>query len=93
MAEVGILKDDERVELIEGEIIVMSPIGPGHAWRVDLTADLITRRLDERFIVRNQNPIHLSDRSEPEPDIIIMVRRREGYGAAPPHSRRCAADY
>ena len=84
MAEVGILKDDERVELIEGEIVVMSPIGPGHAWRVDLTADLITRHLDERFIVRNQNPIHLSDSSEPEPDIIIMVRRREGYGAAHP---------
>ena len=84
MAEVGILGPEERVELIEGEIIVMPPIGPGHAWRVDLTADLITRRLDERYIVRNQNPIHLNDGSEPQPDVIIMLRRRDGYGAAHP---------
>ena len=51
---------------------------------MDLTADLITRRLDERYIVRNQNPIHLNDGSEPQPDVIIMLRRRDGYGAAHP---------
>ena len=84
MAEVGILKSDERVELIEGEILVMPPIGPEHAWNVDFTSDFITRRLDERFIVRGQNPVRLSDASEPQPDIAIMLRRTEGYGAAHP---------
>ena len=84
MAEAGILQPDERVELIEGEIIVMPPIGPGHAWDVDLTGDLITRRLESSFIVRNQNPIHLSDGAEPQPDLAILLRRPEGYGAAHP---------
>ena len=54
MAEVGILEPDERVELIEGEIIVIPPIGPEHAWNVDFASDFITRRLDERLIVRSQ---------------------------------------
>ena len=84
MAEVGILEPDERVELIEGEIIVMPPIGAEHAWNVDFASDFITRRLDERLIVRSQNPVRLSDNSEPEPDIAIMLRRPEGYGAAHP---------
>ena len=84
MGEAGILGRDERVELIDGEILVMPPIGPGHAWRVDSTADYVTRRLDEQFIVRSQNPIHLDDGSEPQPDIAIILRRSAGYGAAHP---------
>ena len=84
MGEVGILKPDERVELIEGEILVMPPIGPEHAWNVDLASDFITRRIDERFIVRSQNPVRLSDASEPQPDIAIILRRPEGYLAAHP---------
>ena len=80
----GILKPDERVELIEGEILVMPPIGPEHAWNVDLASDFITRRIDERFIVRSQNPVRLSDASEPQPDIAIILRRPEGYLAAHP---------
>ena len=84
MAEVGILRPEERVELIEGEIIVMAPIGPGHAGSVDFTADFITRRLDERFLVRSQNPLHLGDGSQPHPDIAIILRRRESYFTAHP---------
>ena len=84
MAEVGILRPEERVELIEGEIIVMAPIGPGHAGSVDFTADFITRRLDERFLVRSQNPLHLGDGSQPQPDIAIILRRRESYFTAHP---------
>ena len=84
MAEAGILRPDERVELIEGEIIVMAPIGPGHAGSVDFTADFIIRRLDERFMVRSQNPVHLDDGSEPQPDIAIILRRRESYFTAHP---------
>ena len=84
MGEAGILGPEERVELIEGKILVMAPIGPSHAWRVDSSADYITRRLDTRFIVRNQNPIHLDDGSEPQPDLTVMLRRPEGYFNAHP---------
>ena len=62
----------------------MAPIGPSHAWRVDFTSDYITRRLDERFIVRGQNPIHLDDASEPQPDMAIILRKSEGYASAHP---------
>ena len=84
MAEVGILKCDERVELIEGEILVMPPIGPKHAWDVDLLNEILIRRAAGRYYVRNQNPVRLSDDTEPEPDVALLRRRPEGYGAAHP---------
>jgi len=84
MAEVGILKPDEKVQLIEGEIIVMAPIGPGHAWDVALSNRAFSRLVDDRFIVQIQNPVHLNDSSEPEPDIMLMRLRPEGYGQAHP---------
>lgn len=84
MAEAGILGPDERVELIEGEIIVMPPIGPGHAWDVALSIPLFSRLAGDRFILQIQNPIHLDDGSEPQPDIMLIRPRAEGYRAAHP---------
>ena len=84
MAEAGILKPDERVELIEGEIIVMPPIGPGHAWDVALSNSLLSRVAGSRFIVQVQNPVHLEDGSEPQPDLMLIRHRAGGYGAAHP---------
>ena len=84
MAEVGILKCDERVELIEGEILVMPPIGPEHAWNVDQFNEILIRRAAGRYYVRSQNPVRLSDDTEPEPDVSLLRRRPEGYGAAHP---------
>ena len=84
MGEAGILKHDERVELIEGEIIAMPPIGPAHAWEVALSTKLFFSLEDERFIVQSQNPVHLDDGSEPQPDIMLIRPRAEGYGAAHP---------
>lgn len=84
MAEVGILERDERVELIEGEIIVMPPIGPAHAWDVDYLHEVLVRYAVGRYYVRNQNPVRLSDESEPEPDVALLRRCPEGYGAAHP---------
>ena len=84
MAEVGILKPDERVELIEGEILVMPPIGPEHAWNVDIANEILVRHAHDRYYVRIQNPVRLSDESEPEPDVALLRRRPEGYGAAHP---------
>lgn len=84
MVEVGILGPDERVELIEGEIIVMPAIGPEHADDVDEYNDVFARYAPGRFRIRIQNPIHLDDGSEPQPDVSLLVRRSEGYRAAHP---------
>ena len=85
MAEVGILGPDERVQLIEGEIIVMPPIGPGHADNVDEFNEVLARYAPGRYRVRIQNPVRLNDGSEPEPDVALLRRRPEGYGAAHPN--------
>ena len=71
MAEAGILGEDERVELLEGEIVWMSPIGPDHSWCVkDLNA--LFSRLGARVVVSVHDPIRLHDRLEPQPDIVIV---------------------
>ncbi|MDQ3753319.1 MAG: Uma2 family endonuclease [Acidobacteriota bacterium] len=72
MAETGILTEDDRVELIEGEIIEMSPIGRRHAACVKRLNALLGRRLGPSVIVSVQDPIYLNDFSEPEPDIALL---------------------
>ena len=72
MAEVGILNEDDRVELIEGEIVEMSPIGAGHSGRVDRLSRLFIEVLGDAGWVRTQNPVRLSRRSEPEPDLALL---------------------
>ena len=67
MAESGILTEDDRVELIRGEIVEMSPIGRRHAACVRRLAKLFSEKLSQRAIVDTQNPVELSDRSEPQP--------------------------
>ena len=84
MAEAGILKRDERVELIEGEILVMPPIGPEHADDVDEYIEVFAQYARGRFRIRIQNPVRLNDYSEPEPDVALLRRRPEGYRAAHP---------
>lgn len=79
MAEMGVLSDDQRVELIEGEIIVMSPQGPKHAASGSRASDFLKRLLAEQAIVRVQCPIHLDDFSEPEPDIVVALPNEDYY--------------
>ena len=86
MGEVGILGPDERVELIDGEIIVMPPIGPGHAGDVNRLNHRLSRRNDDSFIVHIQNPVQLGDGSELEPDIALLRYREDYYGTAHPTS-------
>ena len=87
MGEAGILRDDERVELIEGEIVEMGPIGRVHAGTVDRIANVFSRRLGERAIVRVQNPVVFIDLlSEPQPDVTLLIPRRDFYtGGHPEH--------
>ena len=72
MGEVGILGEDDRIELIYGEIIEMSPIGSGHAGCINRINALFTELLGREVIVSIQNPLHLDDRSEPEPDLVLL---------------------
>lgn len=76
MAEAGILTEDDRVELLDGRLIAMSPIGSDHLHCVNRLVDLFAERLyalDPRPArLSVQNPIRLSDTSEPEPDVVLL---------------------
>jgi Uma2 family endonuclease len=84
MGENGIFPPNARVELIEGEIIEMSPIGSRHAACVESVAELIRESVQGRFLVRTQNPIVLDDFSEPQPDIAVLRFRPDRYRNAHP---------
>ncbi|HYU32206.1 MAG TPA: Uma2 family endonuclease [Thermoanaerobaculia bacterium] len=85
MAEAGILKPEDRVELIEGEIYRMSPIGDRHAFCVTLLSDAFSvLSAQGRVSLSSQNPVHLSDFSEPQPDLAILHRRRAGGDSGHP---------
>jgi len=84
MAAAGILSEGDRVELLDGEIVRMSPIGSRHAACVDRLTDLFTQRLGHKAIVRVQNPIVLGRRSEPQPDLTLLERRLDYYAARHP---------
>ena len=79
MAQTGILKPDVRVELIDGEIVEMSPIGRPHRASVDRLNRLFTRGLDDDVIVRVQSSIALGEYGEPEPDIVLLRYREDFY--------------
>ena len=84
MARVGILGEDDRVELIEGEVVMMSPVDSRHAACVDVLAELLIRASDHRTAVRVQSPIRLGESTEPEPDLCVLVRRDDAYGESLP---------
>jgi Uma2 family endonuclease len=79
MAEVGILREHDRVELIKGEIVEMSPIGRRHKAFVGNLNQLLAVRLAGRAVVWMQNPIVLADDTEPEPDVTVLRRRPVSY--------------
>jgi Uma2 family endonuclease len=79
MAEAGILGEDDRVELIKGEIIQMSPIGRLHFAFVINLNKLLVVRLGDRAHVSVQGPVALSDDTEPQPDIAVLRLRATPY--------------
>lgn len=72
MIEAGILTEDDRVELLEGEIVELSPIGPSHSSCVNQLTRLLTRVTPEDLLVAVQNPIRLYPRSMPQPDLAVL---------------------
>lgn len=84
MGEAGILSPDARVELIEGEIIDMAPIGSRHAGTVERIAAALRQAIGARAMVRTQQPVSLDERSEPEPDVTVVRPRDDYYTSAHP---------
>jgi Uma2 family endonuclease len=88
MVASGILRDDDHVELIEGEIIAMSPIGPPHAACVRRLDRLLTRLLGDRTLISVQCPVAIPNWSEPNPDLALLVPRADFYANAHPLPRQ-----
>ena len=84
MAEVGLLAPDERVELIDGVVIDMAPIGSRHAGTASQLGELLLNALGTRAIVRGQSPIRFGSTSEPQPDLAVLKRRQDYYKTAHP---------
>ena len=72
LGEVGILAEDEPVELLDGQLVVAEPKGAPHATMVRLTARALTRAFGDGWLVSTQDPIALDDVSEPEPDVVVV---------------------
>ena len=84
MGEAGVFTKDARLELIEGEIIEISPIGSRHAACVSFLNRFLNRTVGDIALVNIQNPIRLNDFSGPEPDIALLRLRDDFYRDAHP---------
>ena len=79
MAKAGVLREDDRVELIDGEIVAMSSIGPEHIGAVNSSAEFWILALAGRATVQIQGSIRLDEWNEPQPDVAILKRRDDFY--------------
>jgi Uma2 family endonuclease len=84
MGEAGILPEDDRVELIEGELVEMAPIRSEHAGSVGALNHLLVLAVGARGLVFPQNPVRLDFHNEPQPDFTVLKPRRDGYRSALP---------
>lgn len=84
MARAGIFAEDDRVELIDGEVVAMSPTGSRHAAIVKRLNALLNRLVAEQVIVSIQDPIRLTDYTEPQPDIAVLRPREDFYAQGHP---------
>jgi Uma2 family endonuclease len=86
MAEVGLLAPDARTELIEGEVIEMPPVGSSHSGVVSQLQSVLSVAVGHLAQVRVQQPIRLDNYSEPQPDLTIVLPRKDFYRARLPDS-------
>ena len=84
MVEAGILTKHDHVELLDGEIVAMVPIGSGHASCVMRLSELLSEAVGKRAIVSVQSPVRLDEASEPQPDLMLLKRRDDFYAEAHP---------
>jgi Uma2 family endonuclease len=86
MGEAGILTERDRVELIEGQLVAMSPIGSQHSGTVNALNRLLVQIVGDRGVVSVQNPVQLDDLTEPEPDFAVLKPRPDDYRLATPRA-------
>ena len=84
MGRAGILGDDDRVELLEGEIVEMAPIGSRHQATVIRLTKLFSTRVSDQALLSVQGPVRLGEDSEPQPDILLLRSRTDFYESAHP---------
>jgi len=75
IGEAGVLKDQDRVELIEGELIDMAPIGSHHAYTIDKLVEIVYQQKTSHIHIRVQNPLRLNEYNAPEPDLCIVKKK------------------
>jgi Uma2 family endonuclease len=80
----GIISEDARVELLDGEIIEMSPIGYRHAYLVTRLRELFIKTLGFKHAIYEQNPVKLSESSMPQPDLLVLRQPSSGYADSLP---------
>ena len=79
MGEAGLFGEGARMELLDGEVIEMSPIGSPHAGTVNRLTQILIRAVGERAVVSVQNPVVLDEWSEPQPDLAVLAPREDFY--------------
>ena len=84
MADAGIFGEDDRVELLDGEIVEMAPVGSRHAACVNKLTQLFVERSEGRALLAPRNPITLGERSEPQPDLALLRPRADYYASGHP---------
>ncbi|MBI2864383.1 MAG: Uma2 family endonuclease [Chloroflexi bacterium] len=84
MAQAGILGEDDRVELIEGEVVKMTPIGRRHASCVIRTNETFVKAFNDVAAISVQNPVVLDQYTEPQPDFALLRRQPDFYASRLP---------
>ncbi|NKQ37235.1 MAG: Uma2 family endonuclease [Chloroflexi bacterium] len=84
MAETGILAEDDRTELIRGEIVAMSPLGVRHAACVNRLTETLSHYFSGKAIISVQNPLQIDEYTELQPDVMLLQRREDYYVRALP---------
>ena len=87
LAEVGVLHEDDRVELLDGVIVNMMPIGPFHGGSVNKLIRMFEQIGRERWVTSAQNPVHIGEHTEPQPDLLLLRPRDDFYDASHPRPK------
>jgi Uma2 family endonuclease len=84
MYKSGVLTEDDRVELIAGEVRAMSPIGATHAGSVNLLVSVLSALLGKNYVIAVQNPVRINEYNEPQPDLAVLKAREDFYRTSHP---------
>ena len=87
MGQAGIFDEDDRVELVHGQVVALTPIGPDHASCVNRLTSLFAPLAGREATLSVQNPLILAEHEEPQPDFVVLRHRADGYRVATPAAR------